>query len=65
MAKFAVIEGNLVTNTILAESKEIAEQITNKTCIEYTDEPAEVGGTFSNGVFKPTERTATPFPTEE
>ena len=65
MAKFAVIEGSLVTNTILAESKEIAEAVTNKTCIEYTDEPAEVGGTYSNGVFTPTERPVTPISTEE
>ena len=65
MAKFAVIDGSLVINTILAESKEIAEQITGKTCIEFTTEPAEVGGTYSNGVFTPTERPVTPLSTEE
>lgn len=65
MAKFAVIDGSLVINTILAESKEIAEQITGKTCVEFTTEPAEVGGTYSNGEFAPTERPVTPFPTEE
>jgi hypothetical protein len=34
---FAIIENNLVTNIIVAESKTVAEQITGKTCIEYTD----------------------------
>lgn len=56
MAKFAVLDGNNVINTIIADSKEIAEQITNKTCIEFTIEPAEVGGTYSNGIFIPRER---------
>ena len=65
MAKFAVIEGSLVVNTILAENKESAEQITGKTCIEFTDEPAEVGGSYADGVFTPTERPVTPLSEEE
>jgi hypothetical protein len=65
MAKFAVIEGNLVINTILADSKEIAEQVTNKTCIEITDEPAEVGGTYIDGVFTQSVKPITPLTTEE
>ena len=51
MANFAVINGENVINTILAESKETAEQITGFTCIEYTTEPAEINGTYINGVF--------------
>jgi hypothetical protein len=57
MANFAVINGENVINTILAESKETAEQITGFTCIEYTTEPAETGGTYINGVF-----AKAPFP---
>ena len=51
MAKFAIIDGTDVINTIIADSKKIAEQITKKTCIEYTVEPAETGGTYIDGVF--------------
>jgi|APGre2960657404_1045060.scaffolds.fasta_scaffold41437_3 hypothetical protein len=51
MANFAVLEDNLIINTIVADSKEIAESVTNKTCIEYFDEIAETGGTYINGVF--------------
>lgn len=53
MAKFAVIDGENVINTIIAESKEIAEELTGKTCIEFTTEPAGVGSTYVGGVFIP------------
>jgi hypothetical protein len=44
---FAVIENNLVKNIIVAESKAIAEEVTGKTCIEYTDEnPAGIGWAY-------------------
>jgi hypothetical protein len=33
----AVIENGIVENIIVCESVEIAEEITGKTCIEYTD----------------------------
>jgi hypothetical protein len=50
---FAVLSGNLVTNIIVADSKEIAEQVTGQTCIEYTDEnPAVIGLGYVNGVFE-------------
>lgn len=32
---FAIIENNIVVNLIVAESLEIAEQVTGLTCIEY------------------------------
>lgn len=51
MANFAVIDGNDVMNTIVAESKAIAEEITGLTCVEFTTESAEVGGTYANGTF--------------
>lgn len=38
MANYAVIKDNKVINVILADSKEIAEEITELTCIEYTDD---------------------------
>jgi hypothetical protein len=53
MANFAVLDGENVINTIIAESKAIAEEVTGKTCIEFTTEPAEVGGTYVGGVFIP------------
>lgn len=58
MAKFAVIENGLVINTILAESKKIAEEITEKTCIEYTTEIIGPGATWNGSQFIP----AQPFP---
>ena len=51
MTNFAVIENNNILNTIVADSKAIAEEITGKTCIEYTVEPAEPGGTYVNSKF--------------
>ena len=41
---FAVITGDQVTNIIVEDSKEIAEEVTNATCVEYTDaNPAHIG----------------------
>jgi hypothetical protein len=37
MAKFAVLNGNRISNIIIADTKEIAESITNATCIEILD----------------------------
>jgi len=53
MANFAVLDGENVLNTILAESKAIAEEVTGKTCVEFTTERAEPGGTRVGGVFIP------------
>jgi hypothetical protein len=44
MATYAVIENGTVINVIVADSKEIAEQVTEKTCLEYTEEaPLGIG----------------------
>jgi len=51
MANFAVLDGENVLNTIVAESKAIAEEVTGKTCVEFTTELAEAGGTYVDGVF--------------
>ena len=53
MANFAVLDGENVLNTIVADSKAIAEEVTGKTCVEFTTEPAEVDGTYVGGVFIP------------
>lgn len=53
MGNFAVLDGQNVLNTILADSKAIAEEVTGKTCIEFTNEAAEPGGTYIDGVFFP------------
>jgi hypothetical protein len=48
MANFAVVNGNIVDNVIVAESLEIAQEITGKVCIEYTDEnPAAIGWAYN------------------
>jgi hypothetical protein len=53
MKKFAIIEENIVTNIIICDSKELAEQITEKVCIEITDQPADIGGTYDGTNFIP------------
>ena len=37
MGRFAVIDSGNVSNIIVADTKEIAEQATGKVCIEYTE----------------------------
>lgn len=53
MPNFAVIENGTVINTILAESKAIAEEVTGKTCVEYTDaNPACIGLGYNGTTFE-------------
>jgi hypothetical protein len=50
---FAVIENNIVTNLIVADSKEIAESITGLTCVEYGDDnPARMGLGYDGVTFE-------------
>lgn len=52
MAYFAVVENNTVTNIIVADTLEIAEMITGKTCVEYIqDKPAYMGGYYDGKNF--------------
>lgn len=51
MANFAVLDGIKVVNVIVADALSIAEEVTNKTCIEYTNEAVAIGDTYENGVF--------------
>lgn len=53
MATYAVIDNNVVINVIVSDSKEDAEFVTGKFCIEYTTEPAEPGGTWDGNRFYP------------
>lgn len=57
MANFAVIEDGVVTNAIVADTVEVAEEVTGKTCVEYDDEtPAGIGWTYDGNTFTaPTE----------
>ena len=42
--KLAVIEESVVTNIIVAESVEVAEEVTGLTCVEFDDNnPAVIG----------------------
>jgi hypothetical protein len=58
MATFAVIGGDRVINTIVADTLEDAQLVTNAICVEYTAEnPTGIGeiydaetGTFSSAV---------------
>lgn len=54
MKNFAVLDdNNKVLNLIVAESKEVAEDVIKKTCIEYNDEnPAYIGLSYIDGVFE-------------
>jgi hypothetical protein len=59
MGNFAVIENGIVTNILVCDSKTIAEQVTGKTCVEYTDaNPAFINGEYKNGKFLPSK----PYP---
>jgi hypothetical protein len=56
MALFASIKDGIVDNCIVAESLEIAEQVTGLTCIEYT--VPHIGCAYTNGKFEgPVETT--------
>jgi hypothetical protein len=48
MANFAVLDSsNVVENVIVAETMEIAEEVTGKTCVEFSEEnPAYIGGAY-------------------
>jgi hypothetical protein len=51
MSKYAVIKDEVVINLIVADSKDIAEEVTGETCIECDDQPVEIGGTYDGTRF--------------
>ena len=60
MAKFAVIDQGIVENCVEADSLEIAEEVTGKTCVAYEDSSmVSPGFTYAGGIF------TNPNPTEE
>ena len=62
MSIFAVIDEGVVTNIIVADTKEIAEEATGKTCVESTESnTAYIGLGYSKGKF---EKPAVEEPTE-
>jgi hypothetical protein len=56
--KFAVINEGKVENVIVADSVEIAQDLTGKVCIETTNENiAHIGFGCTDGVFEQPDRT--------
>jgi hypothetical protein len=53
MANFAVIKDGVVNNVIVAETKEIAEEVTSLTCVEVSLEPGSpaIGWTYDGKDF--------------
>lgn len=52
MATFAVINEGVVENCIVADSLAIAEEVSEKTCVEYDLETSvSIGFTYADGVF--------------
>lgn len=52
MATFAVMSGDYVSNVIVADTKEVAEEVTNATCIEYDEtNPAGIGYQYDGEKF--------------
>jgi hypothetical protein len=49
MATYSVLDANVVVNIILANSKEEAESITGKKCIEFTSNALGVIGATWDG----------------
>ena len=60
MPNFAIIEDEKVTNIILADSKAIAEEVTGKNCVEFTDaNPACIGLGYDGTTFEQPARQET------
>jgi hypothetical protein len=53
MLTFAVIEEGIVTNLIVAETKELAESVTGQTCVESTEyNTAHIGLAYDGVMFE-------------
>jgi hypothetical protein len=52
VATFAVINNGIVENCIIADSLDIAQEVTGLTCVEYTNENTpSIGYLYDNGIF--------------
>ena len=50
MPKYAVIDNDIIVNVIVADDLDIAQEVTKRLCIEYTDDnPATISGDYFNG----------------
>jgi hypothetical protein len=66
MANYAVTDNGIVINTIVADSLEVAEEVTGKTCVEYTDEnPIGINWVWSESANAYVDPTPAPEPTPE
>jgi hypothetical protein len=46
MASYAVLAGDTVTNIIIADTKEVAEEVTNAECIECNNGSIKPGDSY-------------------
>jgi len=61
MANYAVIENNVVTNVIVAETLEIAQTVTGLQCVNVTNTGAGIGWSYVNNEFvAPVQEPITP-----
>lgn len=61
MAEYAVIQNNLVVNVIVADSKEIAESVTDLECVDIAEEiGVGIGWSFTDNVFTKPEQEIIP-----
>jgi hypothetical protein len=52
VATFAVINNGIVENCIVADSLDIAQEVTGLTCVEYANENApSIGWSYNNEIF--------------
>ena len=51
MPNYAVIQNNVVTNVIVAETLDIAELVTSSTCVDITDLRVGIGWGYVDGEF--------------
>lgn len=49
MATFAVLNETIVTNIIVADTLEIAEEVSGFSCVEYSEEKPAIIGHIWNG----------------
>jgi hypothetical protein len=53
MPNFAVIKDNLVVNVIVADTLEIANEVTGLLCVDITEIRAGIGYTYTDNNFEP------------
>jgi hypothetical protein len=64
MPNFGTVENNLITNIIVAETKEIAETVTGQTCVLLPPLEVGIGWTYEGGTFTAPVVKAPTKPTE-